>query len=76
MSGRKARFPAARAAKLIAALVIVLSLALAWKVTPLSQYLDSKTVEATIAGFASSPWAPLYVIRLPAHAQGDTACRS
>ncbi|HEU4798420.1 MAG TPA: VTT domain-containing protein [bacterium] len=62
MSGRKALFPAARAAKLIAALVIVLSLALAWKVTPLSQYLDSKTVEATIAGFASSPWAPLYVI--------------
>jgi phosphatidylserine/phosphatidylglycerophosphate/cardiolipin synthase-like enzyme/uncharacterized membrane protein YdjX (TVP38/TMEM64 family) len=62
MSGRKARFPAARAAKLIASLVFVLGLALAWKVTPLSQYLDSKTVEATIAGFASSPWAPLYVI--------------
>ena len=58
MSGRKARFPAARAAKLIAALVFVLGLALAWKFTPLSQYLDSKTVEATMAGFASSPWAP------------------
>jgi phosphatidylserine/phosphatidylglycerophosphate/cardiolipin synthase-like enzyme/uncharacterized membrane protein YdjX (TVP38/TMEM64 family) len=62
MRGRKARFPAARAAKLIVALAIVLGLALAWKFTPLSQYLDSRTVEATIAGFATSPWAPLYVI--------------
>jgi phospholipase D1/2 len=62
LSGRKARFPVAGAAKLMAALAIVLGLALAWKVTPLAQYLDRKTVEATIAGFASSPWMPLYVI--------------
>lgn len=59
--GRKARFPAARALKILIALAIVFGLALAWNVTPMSAYLDSKMVERTIAGFASSPWTPVYV---------------
>jgi phospholipase D1/2 len=59
MSGRKARSPIA---KLVAALAIVLGLTLAWNFTPLSEFLDSSKIEATMAGFASSPWAPLYAI--------------
>jgi uncharacterized membrane protein YdjX (TVP38/TMEM64 family) len=62
MSGRKARVPAASVTKLVGALAIVLGLTLAWNFTPLSQFLDSKTIEATMTGFASSPWAPLYAI--------------
>ena len=43
MSGRKARVPAPSAAKLVAALAIVLGLTLAWNFTPLSEFLDSKS---------------------------------
>ncbi len=57
MSGRRAVFPLANAVKLATALTIVLGLTLAWKFTPLSEFLDSKTIEAAMAGFASSTWA-------------------
>jgi len=62
MSGRAARLPLARAAKFVAALAVVLGLTLAWNFTPLSELLDRKTIEATMAGFASSAWAPVYVL--------------
>ena len=62
MSGRRAFFPLASAAKLATALTIVLGLTLAWNFTPLSEFLDSKTIEAAMAGFASSTWAPAYVV--------------
>jgi uncharacterized membrane protein YdjX (TVP38/TMEM64 family) len=62
MSGRTARLPPARAAKLAAALAIMLGLALVWKFTPLSEFLDSKSIETTMAAFASSPLAPVYVV--------------
>jgi phospholipase D1/2 len=62
MSGRRAVFPLASAVKLATALTIVLGLTLAWKFTPLSEFLDSKTIEAAMAGFASSTWAPAYVV--------------
>jgi len=62
MSGRRAIFPTASAVKLATALAIVLGLTLAWNFTPLSEFLDSKTIEATMAEFASSTWAPAYVV--------------
>ena len=62
MSGRRAIFPTASAAKLATALAIVLGLTLAWNFTPLSEFLDSKTIEATMAEFASRTWAPAYVV--------------
>ena len=62
MSGRRATFPVASAVKPATALVLVLGLTLAWKLTPLSGFLDSKTIEATMAEFASSTWAPAYVL--------------
>ena len=46
----------------MAALAIVIGLTLAWNFTPLSEFLDSKTIEAAMTGFASSTWAPAYVV--------------
>jgi hypothetical protein len=54
MSGRRAFFPAASAVKLATVLAIVLCLTLAWNFTPLSEFLDSKTIEATMTRFATS----------------------
>jgi phosphatidylserine/phosphatidylglycerophosphate/cardiolipin synthase-like enzyme/uncharacterized membrane protein YdjX (TVP38/TMEM64 family) len=62
MNGRKARFPAASAVKLMIALVILVGLAFAWNFTPLSEFLDAGNVETFMGWLASSPWAPLYVI--------------
>ena len=62
ISGRKAFFPTASAAKLAIALAIVLGLTLAWNFTPLSDFLDSKTIEVAMTAFASSTWAPAYVV--------------
>ncbi len=62
INGHEARFPAAGATKLVAAVAIVLGLTLAWNFTPMSKFLDSKAIEGVMAGFASRPWAPVYVI--------------
>jgi uncharacterized membrane protein YdjX (TVP38/TMEM64 family) len=62
MSGWKARLPASSVAKLLAALALVLGLTLAWNFTPLSEFLDSRAIESAMDAFASSPWAPLYVV--------------
>jgi len=48
--------------KLAAAAMLVVSLALAWHSTPLSQVAEIDTVRGSLAAFARSPWTPVLVV--------------
>jgi uncharacterized membrane protein YdjX (TVP38/TMEM64 family) len=61
----RARVPRVRFSslgKLAAGLLLVLALTLAWNLTPLSNLLDAAAIEAGMAAFAASAWAPAYVL--------------
>ena len=62
LTGHAPRLTIGMLAKLGGALLLVLSLTLAWHFTPLSDLLRPSALEAMMSNLATSPLAPLYVI--------------
>jgi len=62
LTGHAPRLTIGMLAKLGGALLLVLSLTLAWHFTPLADLLQPSALEAMMSNLATSPLAPLYVI--------------
>ncbi len=62
LTGHAPRLTLGMLAKLGGALLLVLSLTLAWHFTPLSNLLQPSALESMMSNLATSPSAPLYVI--------------
>ncbi len=62
LSGQAPRLTLGRIGKLAGALLVVIGLTLAWHFTPLSDLVKPAAIEETMTAFATSPWAPLYVM--------------
>jgi phosphatidylserine/phosphatidylglycerophosphate/cardiolipin synthase-like enzyme/uncharacterized membrane protein YdjX (TVP38/TMEM64 family) len=62
LSGQAPRLTLGQIGKLAAALLAVLTLTMAWHLTPLSNLVDPPTMQGVMTAIAESDWAPLFVL--------------
>jgi phospholipase D1/2 len=62
LSGQAPRLTIGQVGKLAGALALVIGLTAAWHFTPLADFMQPSALEEALTAFASSAWAPLYVL--------------